>query len=247
VWSPVPWTPLGTGLLFILGGIVTADTDTASANGHGKPPEDDWRTLFDAPDFTALVKPAQTVKAKEYATKVKSVLKSGLVGAINVGDFPDAAAILQYGAPFADAAGQLADSNEIAGKAIDIITSPGNPLMLFLMTAIPFGAQLFRNHEEQIKQIPMTRRQARLRRKAMATAKKAEPPRFTIRAFGRAWPIHFRTPRLGKVLAGFKAQTRDPDQMTYQVFTDPAVLRALKKQGIVLVKSEGDNTNAPTG
>lgn len=223
---------------------MTADQDTQSTNG--RPSEEDWRSIFDAPDFTSLVKPAQTMKAKEYSSKVKSVLKSGMVGAINVGDFPDAAAILQYGTPFADAAGQLADSSEWAAKGIDIITSPGNPVMLFLMTAIPFGAQLFRNHEDTIKQIPQTRREMRRRRKAMATASKAEPPRFTIRFMKREWPIRFHTPRLGKVLAGFKAQTRDPNEMTYQVFTDPSVIRALKKQGIVLVKQEG-NTNAPTG
>lgn len=222
---------------------MTAEPNTA--NG-GPPQGEDWRGIFDAPDFTSLVKPAQTMKAKEYSGKVKSVLKSGLVGAINVGDFEDAAAILQYGTPFADAAGQLADSNDWAAKGIDIITSPGNPIMLFLMTAIPFGAQLVRNHEETIKQLPTSRRQARLRRKAMATAKKAEPPRFTIRVMGRSWPVHFRTPKVGKLLAGFKAQTRDPAEMTFQVFTDPAVIRALKKQGIVLVKQEGTN-NAPPG
>lgn len=222
---------------------MTAEPNTA----NGSPPQgEDWRGIFDAPDFTSLVKPAQTMKAKEYSGKVKSVLKSGLVGAINVGDFEDAAAILQYGTPFADAAGQLADSNEWAAKGIDIITSPGNPIMLFLMTAIPFGAQLVRNHEETIKQLPTSRRQARLRRKAMATAKKAEPPRFTIRVMGRSWPVHFRTPKVGKLLAGFKAQTRDPAEMTFQVFTDPAVIRALKKQGIVLVKQEG-TSNAPPG
>jgi hypothetical protein len=220
------------------------DQDTQSANGSSNTP-DDWRTLFEAPDFTSLVKPAQTMKAREYSGKVKSVLKSGMVGAINVGDFRDAAAILQYGAPFADAAGQLADSQEWAAKGIDIITSPGNPLMLFLATGIPFMAQLVRNHEDTLKALPQTRREMRRRRKAMATATKAEPPKFTIRFMGRQWPVHFRTPKVGKVFAGFKSQTRDPDQMTYQVFTDPAVIRALKKQGIVLV-NPGDQ-NAPTG
>lgn len=218
---------------------MTAEQADTGANGHRAEGED-WRSIFDAADFTSLIKPAQTAKAKAYSGKVKSMLKSGVVGAINVGDFPDAATILHYGPSFADAAGQLADAEDWAAKAIDIITSPGNPVMLFLMTTIPFGAQFFRNHEQAIKQIPETRRQSRRRRKAMATAHKAEPPRFTIRAFGRAWPIHFRTPKLGKALAGFTAQTRDPEALTYQVFTDPAVIRALKKQGIVLVKQEGD-------
>jgi hypothetical protein len=220
--------------------MMTAETgqgSTTGANGNGSGPTtgDEWRSIFDAPDFTALVKPAQTHKAKEYSEKVKSVLKSGMVGAINVGDFPDAATILHYGPAFADATGQLADGSEWAAKAVDVITSPGNPVMLFAMTAIPFGAQLFRNHEDLIKNIPETRRNMRLRRKAMATAHKAEPPRFTIRAFGRAWPVRFNTPKIGKMLAGFKSQTRDPEQLTYKVFTDPAVIRALRKQGIVLV------------
>lgn len=223
---------------------MTAEQTDTSVNGNKEAPED-WREIFDAPDFTSLVKPAQTARAREYSLKVKSALKSGLVGAINIGDFPDAAAILQYGTPFADASGQLADTNEWAAKGIDIITSPGNPVMLFLMTAVPFGAQLWRNHEDVIKQIPETRRQARLRRKAMTSAAKAEPPRFTIRFMGRSWPVHFRTPKIGKILAGFKSQTRDPNEMTYQVFTDAAVLRALKKQGIVLVKREGDNGASP--
>lgn len=215
----------------------TGEHSAASANGSSQQ-DSDWRSIFDAPDFTSLVRPAQSAKAREYSGKVKAMLKSGMVGAINIGDFPDAATILEYGPSFADATGQLADNSEWAAKAVDVITSPGNPVMLFAMTTIPFVAQLFRNHEAAIRNIPETRRQARLRRKAMANAKRAEEPRFTIKAFGRQWPVRFRTPKLGKILAGFKSQTKDPEALTFRVFTDPAVLRALKKQGIVLVNPD---------
>jgi hypothetical protein len=224
---------------------MTAESETSTSTANGKP-DGDWRSIFDAPDFTSLVRPAQTAKAREYSGKVKSVLKSGMVGAINAGDFKDAATILHYGPSFADATGQLADSSEWAAKAVDVITAPGNPAMLFVMTAIPFTAQLFRNHEDVIKNIPETRRNMRLRRKAMAQAHKAEEPRFTIRFFKREWPIRFRTPNFGKFLAGFKSQTRDPDELAYQVFTDPSVVRALKKQGIVLVNTTGGD-DAPAG
>jgi hypothetical protein len=216
----------------------TEPPGTTTPNG-GKPEDsNDWRSIFDAPDFTALLRPAQTVKAREYSGKVKSVLKAGMVASINVGDLPDAAAILTHGPAFADAAGQFADSNELAANAIDIITSPGNPAVLFVMTAIPLVAQLFRNHEDVIKNIPEARKNARLQRKAMATARKAEKPRFTIRAFGREWPVRFRTPKVSKVFSGFRSQTRDPDAMTMAVFTDPAVIRALRKQGIVMVRTD---------
>jgi hypothetical protein len=217
-------------------------TEDIRPEANGGRPEDGWRSIFDAPNLTALVKPAQTRNAKEYSDKVKALLKSGMVATINVGDFPDAAAILTYGPEFADAAGQFADSNKYAAQAIDIITSPGNPAAMFILTAIPLIAQLTRNHEESIKRLPETRKQARLRRKAMADARKVEKPRFTIRAMGREWPVRFRTPRISKVFSAFRAQTRDPDSMTLNVFTDPAVIRALKKQGIVLVNPNDSNS-----
>jgi hypothetical protein len=164
------------------------------------------------------------------------VLKGGVIGAINMQDFPDAAAILEFGPAFADAAGQLADQNKRAAQAIDILTSPASPVALFVMTGIPLVAQLFRNHEEAIRTLPETRRQMRLRRKAMKDAQQAQEPRFTIRFLGRKWPVYFRTPRVGKLFAGFKSQTKDPGQLTMNVFSDPRVQRALAKQGIRLVR-----------
>lgn len=215
------------------------------SNGAGEP-EQDYSALFDSPDFTTLVRPAQTAKAKEYSGMVKSMLKAGVVGAVNIGDFPDAATFLHYGPAFADAAGQLADADKRAAKAIEIITAPGNPYAMFVVTALPFLAQLFRNHEDQLADLPSTVKNARKRRLAMATAKKAEKPRFTLRAFGREWPIRFRGPKISKVFKALRAQTRDPGGLTQEVFTDPRVVRALQKQGIILVRAREDEPANPT-
>jgi hypothetical protein len=206
-----------------------------NGDGSDKP---DYTSLFEATDFTALIKPAQSAVAKEYSGKVKSLLKAGTIGAINIGDFSDAAAFLHYGPGFADATGQLAEADKRARAAVDILTAPGNPYAMFLMTGIPLIAQLFRNHEEQIQELPSAFKNSRKRRKAMATAKKAEQPRFTLRIFGREVPVRFRMPKVGRVFSGFRTQTQDPSTLAERVFLDPAVQRALRKQGIVLVRQD---------
>src|SRR6201986_3087977 len=122
-----------------------------NGDGNNRP---DYTSLFEATDFTALIKPAQSAVAREYSGKVKSLLKAGTIGAINIGDFADAAAFLHYGPGFADASGQLAEADKRARAAVDILTAPGNPYAMFLMTGIPLIAQLFRNHEEQIQELP---------------------------------------------------------------------------------------------
>jgi hypothetical protein len=218
--------------------VAIRDAEQESVSGNGHPTGPDYSSLFSAPDYATLVKPAQTAKAKEYSDKVKSFLKAGMVGAINVGDFPDAATILERGPAFADATGQFADSNERVAKMVDIITSPSNPAMMFFMTGLPFMAQIVRNHEAVIKDMPELRRQAKRQRKAMAAARKAEKPRFTVRVLGREFPVRFRTPKFGAVFGMFRAQTRNPEDLTIQVFSDPAVQRALRRQGINLVRAQ---------
>jgi heme exporter protein D len=218
------------------------DEATGQVYDDGQPPPQNGQreqptnvtSLFDAPNFTDLVKPAQTAQAREYATKVRSGLKSVMFGAINAGDYSDAATILAYGPGFADAAGRLADESEYARKALDIITAPDSAWLAFAMTGVPLIAQVFRNHEQAIKELPNARRKARLQRRAAKDAQATQKPRFTIRVMGRQWPIYFRTPKLGKMLSGFTAQTKDPDALTYAVFSDPKVQRALAKQGIIL-------------
>lgn len=204
----------------------------------------DWESIFAAKDYTELVRPAQTARAKEYSGMVKSMLKSGVIGAINMGDFPDAAALLQRGPAFADAAGQFADKNDQAAKMIDLLCSPGSAPVAFIFAAIPLIMQLVRNHETALKEIPNTRRNAKLRRKAMADASKAEAPRFTVKLWKWQIPIRYRSRfKISKLFIMLKSDTQDPYQMTMNVFSDPKVVAALKKQGIVTVVN---NDQSPT-
>lgn len=211
--------------------------DDAPPNGYHEP---DYQALFDAPDFTALLRPASSRVAKEYTQKTNSVLKALLVGSLNAGDFPDAAAILRHGPGFAAATGQLADASDRAKALIDMATSPASPATMFVMTAIPLIGQIIRNHEAQIAQIPETRRQRRAMRKAVVQAKAEREPRFTIKMFGRQWPVYtsFKMPKWSKVFAGFRTQTQEPDMLAMQVFTDPKVIDALRKMGVNLVSHE---------
>jgi len=222
--------------------MATRDTKSdAPPEGNGQPVgSSDWRSiLVEAPDYAQIVKTVQTAKAREYSLKVKSMIKSGVVGAINVNDFPDAAALLAYGPGFADAAGQLADADKRAERALEILTSPNSPWLTFALTSMALASQIFRNHEDAIKEIPNARRNARLRRKAMANAKKAEPPRFTIRFFGREWPVRFRSRfKLSKLTATFTSQSQDPETLTLNVFSDPKVIQQLSKMGVRIIQSD---------
>lgn len=216
------------------------DPDADTGNGQ-PPPEAEWQSIFQAPDFTQLVKPRVTAKSREYTGKVNSVLKTGLVGAINAKQFPDAAAILAYGPQFSAAAGTLADHDEKVAKAIDLITSPSNPYAMFIMSAIPLFGQFYRNHETAINDAPGNFRAQRARKKAMRKAgAPPPPPRFTIKIGKRTIPVRFgvRLRVLGSVLRGIRHQTDDPATLTEMVFTDPDLLKALEKQGIKLVHRE---------
>lgn len=207
--------------------------------GNGKPdPEPNIYDLLDAPNFTTLLKPASTRKAKEYTSKTNSVLKALLIGSLNAGDFPDAAAILKHGPGFAQATGQLADASDRAAAIIDMVTSPASPLTVFLMTAIPLISQVVRNHEAQVAQIPEARRQRRAMKKAATQARAEREPRFRVRAFKREWPVYWnvKAPRWSRFLAGFKSQTQDPMTLAYQVFSDDDVQAALKKMGVTITR-----------
>ena len=206
-------------------------------NGHEDMP--DWESLWNAPDYASLITTRQSRVAREYTIKCNSIVKALALASINAGDFPDAAALLHHGPPWTHATGQLADESDTVKRTIDLITSPSSPVVMFAITSIALVAQIMRNHETQIKQVPETRKQARLQRKAMVGARKAEPPRFTIKVLGRQWPIRFRSRiKLSKFFAGFRAQTVEPQDLTVRVFSDPKLLAALEKQGIKLVKND---------
>lgn len=212
---------------------------------NGGPPEEestyDWRAIWEAPDYASLINARQSRKAKEYASKTNSILKALTFASINAGDFPDAAALLHHGPPFSHAAGQLADSNDRVAQAIDIITSPSSPVLMFTVTGLALVSQLLRNHEPQIREIPNARKRAKAEKQARKnTAKQDIPPRFTVKAFGRQWPIRFRSRiQVSKLLGGFRAQTQEPAELTMRVFSDEKLVAALEKQGYKLVRREG--------
>ena len=196
-------------------------------------PEPNWEDIFDAPDFTSLVKPASSRKAKAYETRVNSALKAGVIGCINAGDFVDAAAILYHGPQFAAASGQYAATDERAERTLNMLTSPSSPALLFLMTAAPLIGQLIRNHEDQVKEVPQTLRERRMRRKADKTASETQPPRFTMKLGKFRVPVRFNVKvRFSSLFNAVKTPTRDPRSLAEHVFSDPDLIAALQKQGI---------------
>ena len=212
--------------------------------GNGYPQQDEpeldgWQIIFGAADYTTLIKPKSTVVSRTYRDKTYSVLKAATVGSINSGNMADAATFIHHGPSFGIAVGQLADADERARKAIDFLTSPSNPYVVFLMTAIPLISQLVRNHEEALSAIPQNIKMGRRQRKAMRSAQKDVPPRFTMHLFGRDIPVRWN-PRVKPLafLKGFRSQTNDPGDLTNHVFEDPKLLKALADQGILIIKRD---------
>lgn len=172
-----------------------------SPNGHPSDNEEppSWQAIFSAPNYADLIRTRQSARAREYRDRTNSLLKAALVGAINTGEFTDAATILRHGPAFATATGQLADSNDRAAGLIDMITSPASPVAMFVLAAVPLVSQLFRNHEAQLANIPEAREQAKRTRKSIRLARKSEEPRFTIKILKWHIPVHWhaKKPSLG--------------------------------------------------
>jgi hypothetical protein len=211
-------------------------TEVEDEHPNGTAPDDaepSWENIFDAPDFTSLVKPAGSRKAKAYETRMNSILKAGVIGCINAGDFPDAAAILYHGPQFAAASGQFAATDPRAEKMINLLTAPSSPAVIFLMTGIPLISQLVRNHEEEFKEVPHTLRERRMRRKTVKSANETQPPRFTMKLGKLRIPIRFTMKfKVGSLFRVFQTPTRDPIGLTETVFSNPDLVEALQKQGI---------------
>ena len=209
---------------------------------NGTSPEEDvtWETIWNAPDYSQLIATRQSRRAKEYTSKANSVAKALTMASIQAGDFPDAAALLHYGPPFTHALGQLADQNKRVAQAVDMLTTPSSPVVMFAVAAIALGSQIARNHEAQIKEIPNARKRAKAIKKTMKQNDKVTPPRFTVKVLGRQIPIRFRSRiKFGAMFAGFRSQTQEPQQLTFSVFSDPKVIAALEKQGFKLVSNDG--------
>lgn len=214
--------------------------DESTENGHPQQENPiDYSQLFNAPDLSQFIRKPKTDISREYERKTQALLKAGLVTAVNAQQFPDAAAFLYHGPGIAAAAGTLADADERARKAIDMITTPANPYAMFAMAVMPMFAQLMRNHESEIKQTRETRRAQRKARKA-GTAPAAEPAAKIKLPFGRSISVRFKFKlNASKLLASFRTQTQPPEKLAYMVFADEKVVNELRKQGIVLHPNEG--------
>jgi hypothetical protein len=216
--------------------------DEGIGNGDGtrESQKPDWSELFSAPDLSQFVKRPKTDVAREYERKAAAMLKAGLVTSVNAQQFPDAAAFLYHGPGVAAAVGTLAEADERARRAIDLIATPANPYSMFVMAALPLVAQLIRNHEPEIKQTRETRRAQRKARKSG----ELPPPEGQARIklpFGWSVPIRFRFKfNAGKLLAGFRTQTQPPEKLAYMVFADEKVVNELRKQGIILHPEKGE-------
>lgn len=228
------------------GNASTPPGDTSGSNGERPDGLPDFDIIIGAPDFTELIKRPLTKEAREYRDKVASGLKMYFLGSIATGNFPDAATILWHGPGAATAIGDLAANNIYIGRGVDIITSPSSPVAQAIVTLLPLISQLARNHEKQLQELPSRfamGREARATRKLAREAERLTEPPLTLKVGKRRIPIRwrFRPKVLRYLTAGVMSQTREPNLMAAQVFTDPKVRRQLEKMGII-VKGPNDGS-----
>jgi hypothetical protein len=208
-------------------------------------PEEDprlsWAVILDAPEVTSFLKKTETPRAKEYRDKVNSVLNTALqfrLGSPN--GLADVSAILQRGPAAALRAGALADESKEFRKALDVITAPDNPAVMFALTAIPLVMQILRNHEGEMAQA----RDARAAKKKLTPderkAAKQARPRVEFKALGRTWKLPFAFKfKMGNAL---RMNTVPPDYLVSTVIGDPKIRAELtKRYGVKWGGTPADN------
>lgn len=216
----------------------TRDTDDdwpedTEPNGTG-PEYTDFRLILNAPDFASFIKRTKNATVREYERRTASALKALALGAMQAEDFPDAATVLWFGPSVATATGYVADASPRARAMLDVITAPNSPWVALALAVMPMFAQLARNHEAQLAEVPARlnmSRKARAMRKVKKAEAEARKPTFTFRLgkFRRPVYLQFNPARLFS--AGIKAQTVDPMVVTSRVFTDPTLLAELRRMG----------------
>jgi hypothetical protein len=214
------------------------DGQEQSQNGEWTGP--DFSVIIGAPDLTTLIKRPSTATSREYRDKAASAFKAYTFGALQAHQYADAATVLWHGPGAATAIGDLCDANEHVAQAVDLLTSPNSPIAACLLAIIPLVAQLTRNHEKEIRDIPskfnMSREARQVRRAAKAAQAPPVPPRFTFKLFGRSFALrmNMRIPLLKGFLAGVRGGTTDPNILAFQVFNNPDVIKAFEKNGIII-------------
>lgn len=165
-------------------------------------------------DLGHFMRKPKTAVAREYEAKAAAFLGLLTRGTIsNPKTIADAAAYIAYGDKMAAATGELADEYEPARRFIDAIASPSSPLVGFVLTGLPLAAQLLRNHEKEI-------------------VKPARSIRFTVKIPFRKRPLNVAIPLRFKLSKSLRAQTVEPRACANAVFSNPDVVKALKKRGI---------------
>jgi hypothetical protein len=209
----------------------------------------EYDALINAPDYSTIIKGSRSATAREYETKVKSVLKSGALGALRKGNLPDSAAIFRHGPSLAAAVGDLAEVSEQTRRMVDLATAPENPYVMLFIAGGTLLAQLFRNHQPEIQEVARTRRAMKKYRKEHPeefaeyerSAKEADKRKnVEIRLpLGRrmSFRLGFKINPLKGIRFAFRTQTRAPADLVTMVFSDKKLVAALKKQGIDIVQT----------
>lgn len=213
------------------------DEEPEESNGHHEEP--DYAQIFGAPDYASFIKTPVGQKSRAYERKLQSMVKAGVIGTINAKAYPDAAALLKYGPGFCRAGGELASHDAKAGAIIDMLTAPSNPYALFAVAALPLVGQLLRNHNAEVETAKMNWRTKRAQRKAAKQAglhipRPERKPAFTIKLGKLHIPVKVRIPSVLKTfrLSLFmNAQTKHPNALVEEVFSDPKVIEALRRMG----------------
>ena len=204
----------------------------------------DFDIIVGAPDLGALLHRTPTRRAREYRNRVASLLRVGMIGSLNTGNFADAAAILWYGPGASTAVGNLADNYNSIAKGIDIITSPGSPIAECVTTLLPLLSQIARNHEQALAELPgrfaMGKDARAARKQAKAEARANDEPPMTLRVGRWKVPVRWkvRSP-IRFVKPVIRAQSMEPNLIAARVFTDPSVQKKLAEMGVVITTPNG--------
>lgn len=226
--------------------ILTDADDDAPEDTNGRGPEyTDFRLILNAPDFATFIKRTKNARVREYEKRTASALKALALGAMQADDFPDAATVLWFGPSVATATGYVADASPRARAMLDVLTAPNSPWVALAMSVIPMMAQLARNHEAQLAEVPkrmsMTRKGRAMRAAAKAQAEERKPT-FTIKIGKRInRPVYLRFNPARLFSAGIKAQTVDPVVVTSRVFTDESLLAELRRLGFNIKPVQRDS------
>lgn len=203
-----------------------------------------YDAIFGAPDYAEIVGKKQTGKSRTYERKVQSMEKAIVLGALKRNNFPDAAAILKNGPAFARAVGDAAAANDKVAGYVDMFTAPDNPMFVLAITAIGLFGQLARNHQEQIEQVRDGakvgwKRRREMRKSGVKLVQEREPiATSTFKLPFRKQPVtikwRLKVPFVGVFTRGIFGASIEPKVLTHTVFSDPNVIVALEKQGIII-------------